>query len=278
MRIRDYFYRYYDRFALYFYSGSNRIRLSSRAIFFALLSVLLVLVSTAIADQMVSTPEAELEISQEPSPGQESIAPSDSETVTVQSEPVPTESSEPASVQPAPTAAGEPDVPTEPESPKPTEPPNYRLDNQPQFKVQMPASVAIDPRAKSYIFPRIGISGSEYLLVCFIGNGVQIDIGTPNQIDDRNEADIQILGDRSDFVLISASQNIVQAIINAGRGLIAFNSSKGISGKSISLGLVGLSAPSADPELCASAPRVRFTLFRALGLDVNTKSGGGALK
>jgi hypothetical protein len=59
---------------------------------------------------------------------------------------------------------------------------------QPKFSIKIPSSLTVDPRANSKFVPSITISGSEYVLVCISGNGLNIDV-SDKRVNSDNAGD-----------------------------------------------------------------------------------------
>ncbi|MEJ6576997.1 MAG: hypothetical protein QNL07_05360 [Candidatus Planktophila sp.] len=165
----------------------------------------------------------------------------------------------------------------------------YLPDVQPPMRILMPTSIGVDPRARSSFLPRVDFFGSNFVIACFYGNGIMFDAGNLHVTDDRQVPErkysqpakfdtFEVLGDRTSTLLVAGKENQVRNFLNSGNGLFAFTSGSGISGRSISLFLTGLVEPKLKLEFCEAAKSSANSVFRTIGIEINTKSGSGKLK
>jgi hypothetical protein len=289
MRLQVSLDRLWDRSRTYFYSDKALIKITSRLLFSSLLATLVIFVSNAIADVIVPPVDTEeIVIQVEP---------------TVQASPEPTvqASPEPTMIAPDPISAEatpEPSVSQNSEdSATPSSSPSasaepkivYLPEVQPTMRIFMPISIGVDPRARSSFLPRINFSGSNFVVACLYGNGLKIDAGILHATDDRQVPErkgsqpakfdtFEVLGDRTSNLIIAGQENQVKNFLNSGNGMFVYTSGPGISGRSVSLALTGLLEPKLKPEFCGAARSSAYSVFRTIGIEINTKGGAGKLK
>ena len=277
LSLRDLRYQFTDRLRRYFYSDRGLIRLASRFVFLSISAGALALISSAIADELNLVNDSVQEESLA-APELDIVAIAESSTVTNEL----TVETVTAVVTPDP----EPIIPApevlatdeEIELEGATAEVSVYIDEQPQFRMIAPASIPVDPRAKSAFIPRLQFSGAETVLACFNGNGIAFDVAQIRQNDDQNLGDYLIDGDQSSALRISGDIAVVRALINSGNVLFTYSSGAAIASKFFTLSLVALNEPSTDFELCSGARTSTSSVFRALGVAISTKKGGGALK
>jgi hypothetical protein len=289
MRLQVLLDRLWDRSRTYFYSDKALIKITSRLLFSSLLATLVIFVSNAIADVIVPPVDTEeIVVQVEP---------------TVQASPEPTvqASPEPTMIAPDPISAEatpEPSVSQNSEdSATPSSSPSasaepkivYLPEVQPTMRIFMPISIGVDPRARSSFLPRINFSGSNFVVACLYGNGLKIDAGILHATDDRQVPErkgsqpakfdtFEVLGDRTSNLIIAGQENQVKNFLNSGNGMFVYTSGPGISGRSVSLALTGLLEPKLKPEFCGAARSSAYSVFRTIGIEINTKGGAGKLK
>jgi hypothetical protein len=165
----------------------------------------------------------------------------------------------------------------------------YLPEVQPTMRIFMPISIGVDPRARSSFLPRINFSGSNFVVACLYGNGLKIDAGILHATDDRQVPErkgsqpakfdtFEVLGDRTSNLIIAGQENQVKNFLNSGNGMFVYTSGPGISGRSVSLALTGLLEPKLKPEFCGAARSSAYSVFRTIGIEINTKGGAGKLK
>jgi len=262
---------------------------TSRLLFSSLIAALLIFVSNAIADELVP--------------------PVNTEEIAIQVEPT-------VQASPEPTVQASPDstiIPSKPFSAKPTPEPSlsqnledtstpssspsasaepkidYLPEVQPTMRIFMPTSIGVDPRAQSSFLPRINFTGSNFVIACLYGNGIKIDAGILHKTDDLQVPErkgsqpakfdtFEVLGDRTGNLIIAGQENQVKNFLNSGNGLFVYTSGTGISGRSVSLVLTGLLEPKLKPEFCTVGRSSAYSVFRTIGIEINTKGGAGKLK
>ena len=149
---------------------------------------------------------------------------------------------------------------------------------QPKFSIKVPATLTVDPRATAKFVPQINFFGSEYVLACVTGNGVNLDISGKRSTSDSAENGHIIVGDMTSALFISGKTADVLNLINSQQGLFAYTSSGGIAGRSISIELVAMSNPGVKRTFCESAKSAATLTFRSMGLDMGTVKNGITLK
>jgi len=142
------------------------------------------------------------------------------------------------------------------------------LSVQPKFSIKFPATLTVDPRATAKFVPQINFYGSEYVLACVTGNGVNLDISGKRATSDSAENGHIIVGDMTSALFVSGKTADVLNLINSQLGLLAYTASGGIAGRSISIELVAMSNPGVKRTFCESAKSAATLTFRSMGLDM----------
>ena len=190
---------------------------------------------------------------------QSEIAPTPTPLVTVSPEaaPVPDgESPAPSSSPtPAPTASiSYPD--SETATPAPTYAPTQVM------RIRIPAKFPVDPRATSVLISPIAITGGETLLVCMSVDNAILQIS-------GNSSDLLVEGNGTKSVRVSGDGALVNALLNAGRGLRLVATGK-INGAVVTTRAASLTAPSVETDLCSGAVNVFRSSISAMGLGMDT--------
>jgi hypothetical protein len=152
------------------------------------------------------------------------------------------------------------------------------LSVQPKFSIKVPASLTVDPRATTKFVPQIYFSGSEYVLACINGSGVNLDISGKRSVSDATENGHIIVGDMTSALFVSGKTADVLNLINSQQGLFAYTSSGGISDRSIIIELVAMTYPGVKRTFCESAKSSAVLNFRSMGLGMDTVKSGITLK
>jgi len=152
------------------------------------------------------------------------------------------------------------------------------LSVQPKFSIKVPASLTVDPRATTKFVPQIYFSGSEYVLACINGSGVNLDISGKRSVSDATENGHIIVGDMTSALFVSGKTADVLNLINSQQGLFAYTSSGGIADRSISIELVAMTYPGVKRTFCESAKSSADLNFRSMGLGMDTVKSGITLK
>jgi hypothetical protein len=289
MRLEVLLDRLWDRSRIYFYSDKALVKITSRLLFSSLLATFLIFISNAIADELlptVNTEEIPIQVEPTVQPSAEpTVQPSSAPTIILPN-PISTEPTPAPSVSQSPEESATPST-----SPSASAEPKivYLPEIQPSMRIFMPTSIGVDPRARSSFLPRINFSGSNFVIACLYGNGLKIDAGILHAADDRQVPErkgsqpakfdtFEVLGDRTSNLIIAGQQNQVMNFLNSGNGIFVYTSGPGISGRSVSLALTGLLEPKLKPEFCSAARSSAYSVFRTIGIEINTKGGVGKLK
>lgn len=155
-------------------------------------------------------------------------------------------------------------------------PPPIVLADDQAISYRIPTQVKVDPRSVTALLPGLQFSGGETLLLCVQGSGLRFDGASKGFVDDLASDEFIIEGDLTGSLRLSGSYDQVVAYLNSDSGLRAWSNSGAIAGKVMSLSLVALTGVSVDPGFCGQG-KVQSVEFRAIGLGMNTKKGGGRL-
>lgn len=253
----------------------------TRAILFAAFAALGVAIAPTIAEELISTPLPE-------------VSPEATPDVILSASPSPTPSDLPdPSASPSPLSS-EVDIRrpsisasptlliTEPsETESATIAPPAPLDEQPRFTMRIPQSVGLDPRARTYLFPHIyagTATSGQPIQACIYGNGANLDVLQKRSAESAENSQDLLIGDRSQFLIISGAQERVINVLNSYGGLVLNAPNRGLAGGSITFQFVALNQIALDPIFCQSARAGATTTLRALSLEQSTVKGGGSLK
>ena len=152
------------------------------------------------------------------------------------------------------------------------------LSVQPKFTIKVPSGLTVDPRANTKFIPQIYFSGSEYVLACINGSGVNLDIAQKRSVSDAAENGHIIVGDMTSALFVSGKSADVLNLINSQQGLFAYTSSGGIADKSVTIELVAMNHPGVKRTFCDSAKSIATLNFRSMGLELGTVKSGITLK
>jgi hypothetical protein len=277
MYLRNLRDRALDSSRRFFYSEIRIVRLVSRLFFLSLSAALLALISSAVANELNLISGTQQEQSQmvvAPSQSIDQSPESDSSTVI---EETPTSSISPEA-SPTPEPTSQQTVSSEPVEESTTAPVVIYIDEQPKFNIKIPASIAVDPRAKSVFLPNLQFSGAPVVLACLTGSGITFDAGEVRNSNDQDSPNISVSGDMTSLLRVSGEVSVVRGFINSLGGLFVSADGTAIAGRSFDLALVALTEKSTEIEYCGGARTSVSSVFRALGLDLSTKKGSGTLK
>jgi hypothetical protein len=173
--------------------------------------------------------------------------------------PAPTTS--PDTVEPSPSASPQPTasityLDSETATPAPTYAPTQDV------KIRIPAKFPVDPRATSVSISPIAISGGEILLVCISVDNAILQLAGGSK-------DLLIEGNGTKSLRISGDGAVVNALLNAGRGLRLVATAK-INGAVVTTRAASMTAPSVETELCSGAVNVFRSTISAVGLGMDT--------
>lgn len=278
MSFDDFLYRLKERIRAPFNSEKRAIRLVSRLAALGIFAAVVSTLAPTLADELAGSPEM-IEPTTQPSVDPSiSATPSQSPSQS----PTPSPTAEPVIVRP-PIASSSPAPLAEPsDSATVVELPPAPLDVQPRYTLRIPQSVAVDPRATSYLLPHIYAStgdSSKYTMVCIYGqNGLNFDTRNKLSAQNSDSGSDLISGDRSGFLLISASTARVVNLINSWAGLQIYSTQGGIAGKALTFQFVAVTKPVIEPTFCSSARSAATTVIRPLELQQSTVKGSGTLK
>jgi len=149
---------------------------------------------------------------------------------------------------------------------------------QPKFTIKVPATLTVDPRATTKFVPQINFSGSEYVLACVMGNGVNLDIAGKKSVSDATENGHIIVGDMTSALFVSGNTSDVLNLINSANGLFSYTTSGGIADKSVSIELVAMTHPGVKRTFCDFAKSAATLNFQSMGLGMDTVKSGITLK
>lgn len=269
-----------DRFFSYWRSEKRSVKLISRLLAFTLFGAVISTIAPTLADEL-STDPGMLE------PVVQTVE-TTTTTITIPETPTAAPSQTP-SASPEPVISRPPMTPASPEPlPESTdsatvEAPAEPLAIQPKYTVRVPKSGAIDPRATTYFLPHIFASQDdpevEYTMICVRGSaGMRFDAMQKGVASNSNEGLEHLFGDQSGYLVISAETNRAVNLLNSYQGLFISSLGGGLSGRSLSLDLVAVTKPVANPAFCSAAKSGATMTLRPLGLDLSTVKGGGKLK
>ena len=160
-----------------------------------------------------------------------------------------------SSATPAPTASiSYPD--SETATPAPTYAPTQVM------RIRIPAKFPVDPRATSVLISPIAITGGETLLVCMSVDNAILQIS-------GNNPELLVEGNGTKSVRVSGDGALVNALLNAGRGLRVVTTGK-INGAVVTTRAASLTAPSVETDLCSGAVNVFRSSISAMGLGMDT--------
>jgi hypothetical protein len=160
-----------------------------------------------------------------------------------------------SSVSPQPTATI-----IYPDSESATPAPTYAATQ--DLKIRIPAKFPVDPRATSVSISPIAISGGEILLVCMSVDNAILQLA-------GGDKDLLIEGNGTQSLRISGDGAVVNALLNAGRGLRLVATAK-INGAIVTTRAASMTAASVDSDLCAGTEKVFRSSISAMGLGMNT--------
>ena len=131
-----------------------------------------------------------------------------------------------------------------------------------EIRIRIPAKFPVDPRATSVHISPIAITGGETLLVCMSVDNAILQIS-------GNNRDLLVEGNGTKSVRVSGEGALVNALLNAGRGLRLVATGK-INGAVVTTRAASLTAPSVEADLCSGAVNVFRSSISAMGLGMDT--------
>jgi hypothetical protein len=190
---------------------------------------------------------------------QSESAPTPTPLVTV----TPDATSAPDGATPSPTSTAAPQPSASisyPEIETATPAPTYAESQ--EIRIRIPAKFPVDPRATSVHISPIAITGGETLLVCMSVDNAILQIS-------GNNPDLLVEGNGTKSVRVSGEGALVNALLNAGRGLRLVATGK-INGAVVTTRAASLTAPSVEADLCSGAVNVFRSSISAMGLGMDT--------
>ena len=142
------------------------------------------------------------------------------------------------------------------------------LATQPKFQFKLPANLLVDPRAQAKFLPISSVAGSDYILACITGNGINLDVLQKRVGSDQNSNGIVVLGDLSSTLYLSAAASNLNATLNSANGLMAFSNGRGLANRSLAFRFVAVNKPGVDAKLCELANSSFGVNFLPMGLDL----------
>jgi hypothetical protein len=130
------------------------------------------------------------------------------------------------------------------------------------MRIRIPAKFPVDPRATSVHISPIAITGGETLLICMSVDNAILQIS-------GNNPDLLVEGNGTKSVRVSGEGALVNALLNAGRGLRLVATGK-INGAVVTTRAASLTAPSVEADLCSGAVNVFRSSISAMGLGMDT--------
>jgi hypothetical protein len=234
-------------------------------------------------DSVIEAPTAPLVESPAPTlaPQETTIVLAESESVTVAQEignsPISTPRPTPTptiSETPIPTAPTDLDLLAENETPTV----EILISPQPRLTLHMPISLGIDPRSRSYLMNSIEFWGTSTYLACFTGYGVGFDVGTSGAIDDFENDNFIVAGDRTPNLKISGTGAAIKSLLRTPGGIRINSASGALAGHSLSLSLTALTSAATDQSYCGASKATSTSVFLPLKIDLGLVKGQGTLK
>ena len=149
---------------------------------------------------------------------------------------------------------------------------------QPKFSIKIPSSLTVDPRANSKFVPALAISGSEYVLVCISGNGLNIDVLAKRVNSDSADDGVVVVGDMTNSLFISGATDVVGSILNSSNGLMLYSNTGGVANRSVRIDLVAMNKPGVKRSYCEAARTSVTVNLLSMGLEMGTVKNGITLK
>lgn len=131
-----------------------------------------------------------------------------------------------------------------------------------EIRIRIPAKFPVDPRATSVHISPIAITGGQTLLVCMSVDNAILQIS-------GNNPDLLVEGNGTKSVRVSGEGALVNALLNAGRGLRLVATGK-INGAVVTTRAASLTAPSVETDLCSGAVNLFRSMISAMGLGMDT--------
>jgi len=178
------------------------------------------------------------------------------------------------SATPKPSATTDPDLLIENETPTV----EILISPQPRLTLHMPISLGIDPRSRSYLMNSIEFWGTSTYLACFTGYGVGFDVGTSGAVDDFQNDNFIVEGDRTPNLKISGTGAAIKSLLRTPGGIRINSASGALAGHSLSLSLTALTSAATDQSYCGASKAMSTSVFLPLKIDLSLVKGQGTLK
>ena len=178
------------------------------------------------------------------------------------------------SATPKPSATTDPDLLIENETPTV----DILISPQPRLTLHMPISLGIDPRSRSYLMNSIEFWGTSTYLACFTGYGVGFDVGTSGAVDDFQNDNFIVEGDRTPNLKISGTGAAIKSLLRTPGGIRINSASGALAGHSLSLSLTALTSAATDQSYCGASKAMSTSVFLPLQIDLGLVKGQGTLK
>jgi len=249
--------------------AAHRVSLVLRLLIVFAFTFVIVRLAPTMADELTPSPENEVSAPVAPEP-----APSESASASPEPEVTPTPVAIPSEepIAPVPTAAPSPSTSASP-------PPPSALANQ-NMQLRVPASLLVDPRARTASVSELFVAGPQNLLVCISSGSTLSDVYLKNMVDSDFGSQTLVAGDRSANVRVTGNAEQVLTILNSAQGIRVTAPVSTLANQRVYFRFVATSAPTLDASLCAKAwpANTRTLTFRELGLQIEMKKGDVILK
>jgi hypothetical protein len=257
----------------------------TRTIAIAIGGIVALTLSAAFADDLIpqdsviEAPTAPLVESPAPT-----LAPQETTTVLAESESVTVAqeigNSPISTPRPTPTPTPKPTAPTDLDLIAENETPTVEIliSPQPRLTLHMPISLGVDPRSRSYLMNSIEFWGTSTYLACFTGYGVGFDVGTSGAVDDFQNDNFIVEGDRTPNLKISGTGAAIKSLLRTPGGIRINSASGALAGHALSLSLTALTSAATDQSYCGASKAMSTSVFLPLKIDLGLVKGQGTLK
>jgi hypothetical protein len=159
-------------------------------------------------------------------------------------------------------------------SPTPS-PKRVSLTSSQDLEIRFPSVVLVDPRATVASLPKLGVTGSDFLLICAVAEGAVLDLINVGIPDDIEASNLFLLGDLTSRILISGPSDIVLSAINPGPGMKISGLGRKLTETRLYLAFIATNGIATDDSLCnySRFGNDRLVTFRALDLNLRLKKG-----
>jgi hypothetical protein len=167
------------------------------------------------------------------------------------------------------------EAPPDPDpSPSPS-PKRVSLTSSQDLEIRFPSVISVDPRATVASLPKVGVTGSDFLLICAVAEGAVLDLINPGIPDDIEASNLFLLGDLTSRILISGPTDVVLSAINPGSGMKISGLGRKLTQTRLYLAFIATNGIATDDSLCnySQIGNDRLVTFRALDLNLRLKKG-----